>query len=389
MNKVLITIFLCGDVMTGRGIDQILPHPGDPTLHESYVRSAVGYVRIAEEKTGSIDAPVGFDYIWGDALEVLKLVEPSVRVINLETSITTSDDYWKGKGIHYRMHPANVGCITAAGIDCCILANNHVLDWGDAGLAETIGALEKAGIRTAGAGRSAGQAAAPAVLTAPEEGRVLVFACGAPTSGVPRQWAATPARGGVNYLPSLSARSAKRIAETIRQHAREGDIVIFSIHWGGNWGYDIPREQIAFAHRLIDEAGVDIVHGHSSHHVKGLQIYKDRLILYGCGDFLNDYEGIGGHERYRPDLALMYFPTVDASTGALEKLQLAPMQIRHFQLNRADRDDASWLRDMLNRQSKAFGVRVSLEDDGMLTVSWKRSDSHGRDDEEHNDKPDQ
>ena len=75
--------------------------------------------------------------------------------------------------------------------------------------------------------------------------------------------------------------------------------MVASVHWGSNWGYDIPREQTVFAHRLIDEAGVDIIHGHSSHHVRAIEVYKDRLILYGCGDFLNDYEGISGYEEFR------------------------------------------------------------------------------------------
>lgn len=79
-----------------------------------------------------------------------------------------------------------------------------------------------------------------------------------------------------------------------------------------------------FAHRLIDEAGVDIIHGHSSHHVKAIEVYKDKLILYGCGDFLNDYEGIGGYEEFRADLALMYFATVEPSTGKVFDLHMTP-----------------------------------------------------------------
>ena len=156
--KVLITIFLCGDVMIGRGIDQILPHPGDPALHEASVRSATTYVRLAEERTGPLAAPVGFEYVWGDALEVLARVKPDVKLVNLETSITLSGDPWEGKAVHYRMHPANVRCLTRAGIDCCVLANNHVLDWGYAGLDETVRTLERAGVKTAGAGRDLDQA---------------------------------------------------------------------------------------------------------------------------------------------------------------------------------------------------------------------------------------
>lgn len=365
-----ITLFLCGDVMTGRGIDQILPHPGDRTLYERFVRDARTYVRIAEEQTGPIESPVALDYIWGDALDVLGRLKPSARVINLETSVTASDAYWADKEIHYRMHPANVGCLTSARIDCCVLANNHVLDWGCAGLLETLETLTAAGIKTAGAGRDAEQAAEPAALTVSKGARVVVFAFGSPTSGVPLEWAARGNRPGVNVLADFSDQAVREVAATIKRHARDDDIVLVSIHWGPNWGYAIPAEQTAFARRLIDEAGVDVVHGHSSHHVKGIEIYKGRLILYGCGDFLNDYEGIGGYERFRPELTLMYFPTFDASTRALTSLCLAPMQVRRFRLNHARRADALWLRDKLNRECQRFDARVALRDDGLLSVDW-------------------
>jgi len=199
----LITVFMCGDVMTGRGIDQVLPHPGDPRLHEPYVKSARGYVELAERAHGPIQKPVEFAYIWGDALEELERVKPDVRMINLETSVTGSDDYWKGKGIHYRMNPQNVPCLTAARIDCCSLANNHVLDWGYAGLTETLETLKKAHIQSAGAGQDLQEAEAPAVIKVEGRGRVLVFSYGLPTSGIPVSWGALEDRAGVNLLRAV------------------------------------------------------------------------------------------------------------------------------------------------------------------------------------------
>ena len=133
-----------------------------------------------------------------------------------------------------------------------------------------------------------------------------------------------------------------------------GDLTLASIHWGSNWGYDIPDEQVRFAHRLV-EAGVDLVHGHSSHHLKAIEAYRERLILYGCGDFINDYEGIHGHEQYRGDLALLYFATVDPGGGDLVQLRMTPMQLRKLALNRASARDASWLGSTLARASADFG----------------------------------
>jgi poly-gamma-glutamate capsule biosynthesis protein CapA/YwtB (metallophosphatase superfamily) len=366
-----VTLFLCGDVMTGRGIDQILGHPSKPHLHEQYVRSALEYVRIAERASGPIERPATPDYIWGDALAELERVHPDARIINLETAVTTAEDAWPGKAIHYRMHPANASCLTAARIDCCVLANNHALDWGYRGLAETLDTLRTAGIRTVGAGRDEAEAAAPATIDLSDGTRVVVFAFGMASAGVPDDWAATAGRAGVNLLSDLSGRAAERIASQVRAVKRSGDVIVVSLHWGSNWGYAVPGAQREFAHRLIDTAGVDIVHGHSSHHPKGMEVYRDRLVLYGCGDFLNDYEGIAGYGWFRSDLALMHFPTVDAPTGKLTRLLLTPTRIRHFRVNRARGDEARWLERMLNREGRGLGTSVELLPDETLALKWR------------------
>ena len=365
-----ITIFLCGDVMTGRGIDQILPHPSDPTIYEPYMKSARGYVKIAEEVNGPIDFPVSFSYVWGKALEEMDRVVPDVRIINLETSVTKSNDYWKGKGINYRMHPENISILTAAKIDVCSLANNHVLDWGYSGLFETLETLRNINIKIAGAGQNLIEAQAPAVQKIQGKGRVFVFAFGLGNSGIPTDWGAKDKKPGVNLLEDLSPKTLRDIQEKVRRVKRDGDIVVASIHWGGNWGYGIPREQRVFSHGLIDEAGVDIIHGHSSHHVKAIEVYKDKLILYGCGDFLNDYEGISGHEEFRADLSLMYFATVYPSTGKLLGLQMTPTKIRRFKVIRASNVDTLWLKDTLNREGASFGTNVILSEDNRLTLQW-------------------
>ena len=99
-NEKSITLFLCGDVMTGRGIDQVLPHPSDPQIHEPFVKDARDYVQIAERANGPIPRPVDFAYIWGDALEEWDRMQPDLRILNLETAITTSNEFWPGKGIN-------------------------------------------------------------------------------------------------------------------------------------------------------------------------------------------------------------------------------------------------------------------------------------------------
>ncbi len=365
-----IGLFLCGDVMTGRGIDQVLAHPGNPVLYEAYVHDARGYVRLAEEVNGPLPQPVDDAYIWGDALDALARAGPDARIINLETSITTSAEAWPGKAIHYRMHPRNIGCLIAARTDCCCLANNHVLDWGHPGLAETLRTLDAAGIARAGAGRDAAEAAAPAVVGVAGKGRVLVFSLGSTSSGIPREWGVAEDRPGVNLLDDLSEATARRVASHMRAFKRPCDVIVASIHWGPNWDYAIPDAWVTFAHALV-EGGVDVVHGHSSHHVKAIEVYRDRPILYGCGDFLDDYEGISGYEAFRPDLRLIYLLTLDPRDGRLMAARLVPVRMRRFRLERAGEADARWLCDLLRELGAPFGTQAQREPDHSLTLRWR------------------
>jgi poly-gamma-glutamate synthesis protein (capsule biosynthesis protein) len=358
-----VKLFLCGDVMTGRGVDQILSHPSAPRLLEPYVRDARDYVRLAERVNGRIPTPVDDAYVWGAAQDALDRERPDARIVNLETSITTRDEYWPDKGIHYRMHPENIGCLAALRPDVCVLANNHVLDFGHAGLLETIDTLERAGIAIAGAGRDPAGAAAPARI--PRAGRdVLVFAVADESSGVPPSWAAAPARPGVDLIADLSERSAAGLADRIAAARRPGDVVVVSIHWGTNWGWEVTDEQRRFARRLV-EGGADVVHGHSSHHPRPIERHRGRLILYGCGDFLDDYEGIRGYEEFRDDLVLMYLPTL-APAGELVELRMTPLQLVRMRLTAPSPRDRRWLADTLDRASAPFGTRVVLDGETLV-----------------------
>jgi poly-gamma-glutamate capsule biosynthesis protein CapA/YwtB (metallophosphatase superfamily) len=107
------------------------------------------------------------------------------RIINLETSVTRSDEYCVDKEIHYRRRPANIECLTRVRPDVCVLANNHVLDYGCAGLEETLDVLAGSGLKTVGAGRELEGAQQPVIVPLPRDRRVLVAATCAESSGVP------------------------------------------------------------------------------------------------------------------------------------------------------------------------------------------------------------
>lgn len=363
-----LSLFLLGDVMPARGIDQILPYPGDPQLYEDYVRDARDYVALAEQRSGAIARPVDFAYVWGDALGELQRRQPRVRLVNLETAVTRHGRP-EPKGINYRMTPENFPLLRAAGVNCCVLANNHVLDWGDAGLRDTLATLTAHGMPHAGAGLDRHAAEAPAALELDDGRRLLVFACGLPDSGIPAHWQAGAHRPGVARLDDLSPRSLAQLVERVRATRRPGDRVLVSLHWGDNWGFAIPAAQRTFAHGLIEQAGVDLVHGHSSHHIKGLEVHRGRLILYGCGDRLNDYEGIEGHAAYRAELGLLYFASLHED-GRLQALEMVPTRLRQLRIRQAEGIDRRWLFDTLGRECAPFGCSLQAQADGSFRLHW-------------------
>ncbi|WP_329153889.1 CapA family protein [Streptomyces sp. NBC_01456] len=353
MGGDVLTLFLCGDVMLGRGVDQILPHPGDPELREGYTRDARDYVALAEVANGPVPRPAAFSWPWGEALRLLDAAAPAARVLNLETGVTRHSGFAPDKAIHYRMNPANLPCLAAARPDVCVLANNHVLDFGRRGLAETLATLAEAGLRTAGAGADAAAASRPAIVPVAGGHRVLVFSFGMPSSGIPGSWAATGDRSGVAFVAGPSRAAASGIDDRIRQLKQPGDLVVASVHWGPNWGYHVPRDEVAFAHALLD-GGVDVVHGHSSHHPRALEAYRGKLVIHGCGDLIDDYEGITGYEHYRDDLRLLYLVSLDADTGGLRELRITPLQSRRLRLCPASTEDSRWLRGLLDTIGSGF-----------------------------------
>lgn len=268
------------------------------------------------------------------------------------------------------MHPENVALLSAAGIDAVTLANNHVLNWGQYGLAETLYTLVEAGIAYAGAGRDDVEAFAPLALELQGGGRFLVFALALGDSGVPAPWTAGSDRPGVARAESedlhywLSTHLAKM--------RREGDIAALSIHWGDNWGYAIPSTYRATAAAAV-QAGIDLVFGHSSHHPRAMELIDSHLVLYGAGDRLNDYEGIGSKSDYRPELVLGYIADIRRDTGRLMALEMLPYRLRRFQLERPDQEAVEWLARRMDREAGRFGMRVAQTPQATLRLEWAKT----------------
>ncbi len=286
----MLTLAFTGDVMLGRYVNELLKH-----------------ITPAE--------------MWNDLLP--HLAQADLRIVNLECALTRHAQAWtrSEKMFHFRADPKAVRVLQAVRIDACALANNHILDYEERGLHDTLRILRASGIRYAGAGANAAEAAAPAMLdvqgTSPCRVALLSFTDNEPA------FAADANHPGTNYLEvSLQKETLARIAGSIAQAREQGaDLVVFSNHWGANYVERPAPEFRSFARHVI-ELGADIYYGHSAHICQGIEIYQGKPILYNTGDFIDDY---AVHPQLRNDRSCLF--KVMFEQGRLKRIELLPVSL--------------------------------------------------------------
>jgi len=265
------------------------------------------------------------EYPWGDTLPIFRSAD--LRICNLECVISDRGEPWTAypKAFHFRSSAKNIAVLKAAGMNAVSLANNHVLDYGYDALYQMLEILDRAGIAHSGAGTNLEEAACLAkICVRGKKVGLLAFTDNEPG------WEATASRPGVFYVPTvLNDPRAQGLLKIVRSQWGSVDLLIVSAHWGSNWGYEPPREHIAFAHALID-AGADMIFGHSSHVFRGIELWKERLILYGAGNFVDDY---AVDSRERNDQSFIY--SVDTEGRTAQRVRLYPTMIRRCQARRA------------------------------------------------------
>ncbi len=325
----MLTIALAGDVMLGRLVNDRLKHMQPQE-------------------------------VWGDVLP--HLLQANLRIVNLECALTPHRTQWtrSSKMFHFRADPETVSVLLAAHIDACTLANNHILDYEERGLRDTLRILNKAGIRHAGAGANAEEAAAPALLdvagASPCRVALLSYTDNEP------DFAAGAAQPGTNYLPvSLSDETFTRIGNSIAQARAQGaDLVIFSNHWGANFVERPSHEFRQFARRVI-ELGADIYHGHSAHICQGIEIHQGKPILYDTGNFIDDY---AVHPQLRNDCSCLFKLVFE--NQKLCRIELLPVKlsVAHIALVRGSEFDAICTR--MERLCDEFDTTLVREDDRLV-----------------------
>ena len=351
----MLTIFLCGDVMLGRAVDQIFQFKTDPRLYETVNNDAKQYLPLKMLRYAKKNHYVGYDYIWGPLLKSPFYTNADLKIINLETSITHSQKP-ELKAVLYKMHPQNIETIKVANIDYCNMANNHVKDWGLDGLLETLNILKKNKINYGGIGKNLFEAQQPTCFHINNR-KIFIFSIAEPGSGTPLEWKATHQNPGVNMIDIDDLTQILKFVDLIKKTTNNDDFIIVSIHWGSNWGWTIEDKYRNFAHHLIDYANVDLIHGHSSHHFRPIEMYKNKLIFYGCGDLINDYETINNpiHEQFKPHISLTYYPTYN-NDKQIVKLIIIPFTIKNLQLTYLQPSEQTKVIDLLNKICQNYGL---------------------------------
>lgn len=381
--------------MPGRGVDAVMPSPCPREIREGYCKNALDYAHLAEKNTRrsfSIGKVTARDLL-GEVSRVIDRYEPHARIVNLETSVTKKSTFYPRKSINYRASEENVFALfEVVQPDVVSLANNHAMDFSREGLEDTLKFFDKNNVKRIGAGRNVADAMQPAVLEnvyprgfAPARNdkrgaSVAAYGLCFEDSGVPTDWKATERSMGV-FLAAEGDKVPERLLNEITEMKKKTSssndaIVVVSVHFGSNWGYEIARTHVTAAKALID-AGADIIHGHSSHHAKTAMMYKKKLILFGCGEFFNDYEGISSHPgfpetSYLGHLRLLYFVDIDAKTHDFKKLEIVLMRQKMFALTTLEnpREEAEQFLATL-RQQYAFGhLKLQLKGDGATLIAW-------------------
>lgn len=294
-------------------------------------------------------AQKGYGYVWGDTLPLLQ--QHDLVMINLETTLTTHDQAVP-KVFNFKSDPAHIAVLKEANVHVVSLANNHSLDFGEQGLIDTLNALDSAGIKHVGAGLNKAQARKPLII---ERNSITIGILGA--SDNEPDWQAQEDKPGIFYF---DVHDCNLLIEAVKQLRPQVDIVIMSLHWGPNMRERPTQHYIDCAHALID-AGVDIIHGHSAHIFQGIELYKNKLILYDTGDFVDDYQV---DEQLRNDRSLLF--SVQLKKNGVQQLKLIPVVINNMQVNRATGTEAREILERMQQLSAEFGTSISQ--DGSLFI---------------------
>jgi len=322
-----ISIIAVGDIMLGRGVGYRLQKAG------------------------------GFEKAFEKVSHILS--RGDITFGNLETPLTDSNHGLdKERKIVLKAKPESVVALTQAGFDILSLSNNHIMDYYEKGLFDTMAILEENGIRHVGGGRNMEEARKPVIIEknglkvgflAYTDMAELVFA------GKPYlSFAAGEDKSGV--VP----RKYETILEDVEKFRSEVDLVAVSLHWGIEESFKILPEQVEFAHNLIDN-GVDIILGHHPHQFQGIEVYKGKPIIYSMGNFLFDQNDPENMESF----------IIELKYRGTELTEFSAIPVRILEKSYVEVQTGEKASNILNRQielCQKLGTKGEVKDDVLVLV---------------------
>ena len=323
-----------------------------------------------------------------------------VAFVNLETPLTRRGVRAEKQNT-LRADPSLVEDLVAAGVDVVGLANNHMLDYGLEGLADTLNALEGAGLPAVGAGSNLEAARRPVVVDA--SGHRIGFLAFAST--LPQGFAASPERPGVAPIHVTAAfvvenplaqeqpgtpppvltlplkLDLEATVEAVQGLRGQADFVVVSAHWGVA-GQDAVMDYEREVGRALIDAGADMVLGHHPHRLHGVEFYRGKPILYSIGNFLFEPLPASGNSphlsfRGRMTAANVYGAMrregvlVEATIrgSRMERLTLLPLLLDGAGYPTLRRDAADQIGSLLADLSTGMGARFRVEEGSIVVES--------------------
>lgn len=196
------------------------------------------------------------------------------NIVNLEAPVTNSESKIIKTGPHLKSDKkSTIEVLKDLNIDLCTLANNHVLDYDEQGVLDTLNFCQEHNIQTVGAGKNKEEAAKVFYLDS-DVGKVAII------NIAENEWAsATDTTAGANGMDLIDD------IKTIQEAKSQSDFVFVIVH-GGHEYYNLPSPRMQKQYRFYVDNGADIVVGHHTHCISGMEIYKDKPIYYSLGNFL-------------------------------------------------------------------------------------------------------
>lgn len=216
-----------------------------------------------------------YDCISEDLIQMM--IDADITCLNNEFTYSTNGTPMKGKAYTFRAHPSRVDILHELGVDIVSLANNHVYDYGEQALLDTMDTLKGAGVEYFGAGKNLDEAMEPVYLNIQDKTIAYVAASRAEKNKMTPQ--AKEDSPGI-----LRCYDTTLFIDTIKEAKKNADYVIAYVHWGTEYSYVLEDVQLSTGKDYLD-AGADIVIGAHPHCLQGIEYYEGKPIVYSLGNF--------------------------------------------------------------------------------------------------------